>query len=176
MEVKEEEREQELDPSAAAKRGGKPREGKLLFRDSEGVSPWLQAMFFNNVPKPVSPSPGTFTQSRQSRGPSLIFLLSGDGTSPASGQPLPPEAELPVRDKQEGPREAASPSISQTTAAVPGDALTAEAGMSANSFVTVEAGSPRLSPATACSPCTGPTFQAATGAALRVRRHNVVHL
>ena len=169
--------ELELDPSMAAKRQWKQRDGKSLICDSEGSQSLAAGDVFNkNVLKPVSLSPRTFTQSRQRWGPSLVFLLSGDGTHPASGQLLPPEAELPVSLPQGGPRAEVSPSISKITAAAAGDALTAEAGMSVNTFVTVVAGNTRLWPVTACSPCRGLTFQTAVGATLQGQRHDMVHL
>lgn len=90
--------EEELDPQ-------QPRDSEAERRktgDSKGSQSLAVGDVFNKNIKPASP--GTFTRSRQRRRPSLLFLLSVYGTRPASGESLPPEAEVHVRDKQEGPR------------------------------------------------------------------------
>lgn len=92
--------EEELDPRQPRDRGS--REEENCDSDSKGSQSLAVGYVFNNILKPASL--GTFTQSRQRRQPSLLFLLSGYGTRPTLGESLPPEAEVHVRDKQKGPR------------------------------------------------------------------------
>lgn len=79
--------------SVCVRGSGSREEENCSLVTAREVSPRLQAMFLiTNVLRPASP--GTFTQSRRRRS-SLVFLPSGNSTSPASREPpLPKPREI----------------------------------------------------------------------------------
>lgn len=132
------EEKEELDPWQPRDSGS--REEENYDSDSKGSQLLAVGDVFNIL---ETASLGTFTQSRQRRQPSLLFPLSGYGTRPASGESLPPEAEVQVRDKQKGPK-GKSLAVSKLPAVLAGDTLTAKVCVSVNTFLTASTSSQLL--------------------------------